>query len=267
MNSFFSVAIRDNMSGFQKHRKTMLAAVLTGASLLAGISSVAWSAEQKKRMDVLELFTSQGCSSCPPADALLRQLSKRDNVLTLSFPVSYWDNLGWKDTLAKDSYNDRQREYAEARGDREVYTPQLVVNGVVHVVGSDRNAIAAAMKKTDKELHDSWVPVSLRYGGDTISVDAGAAPEGSSYRSGKLSLALYSNSVTVEIGRGENTGRSVTYTHVVRKLVPVGIWHGRPASFTVQTPRGVAFDGAAVLLQADRSYAVLGAACTAVPSQ
>ena len=87
---------------------------------------------------VIELFTSQGCSSCPPADALLGEYAKRDDVLALSFPVDYWDYLGWKDTLASHENTERQRAYAAARGDRQVYTPQVVVNGVEHMVGSTR---------------------------------------------------------------------------------------------------------------------------------
>ncbi|MGB0084018.1 MAG: DUF1223 domain-containing protein [Rhodomicrobiaceae bacterium] len=259
--------MHDNRSCIQTLRKAILVAVLAGASLLVGITSPAWSAEQKKRTNLLELFTSQGCSSCPPADALLRQLSKRANVLALSFPVSYWDHLGWKDTLAKDAYNERQRAYAEARGDRQIYTPQLIVNGMVDVVGSQSDEIEEAMKNTDQVLRDSWVPVSLRYDGNTFAVDTGAAPEASVYRSGKLWLALYSNSVTVAIGRGENTGRSVTYTHVVRKVVPVGLWHGRSANYTVPTPAGTSFDGCAAVLQADKSNAVLGAASAIASSQ
>src|SRR6201981_2801086 len=90
---------------------------------------------------VIELFTSQGCSSCPAADKLLGELSRDPSLVTMSLPVDYWDYLGWKDTLALHGHSDRQRAYAETRGDRAVYTPQVVVNGVVHVLGSDKAAI------------------------------------------------------------------------------------------------------------------------------
>ena len=100
------------------------------------------------RARVIELFTSQGCSSCPPADKLLGELARDPSLIALSLPVDYWDYLGWKDTLALHGHSDRQRAYAQARGDREVYTPQVVVNGVVHVLGSDKAAIEHAIAQT-----------------------------------------------------------------------------------------------------------------------
>jgi hypothetical protein len=241
-------------------------AVFAALSLFGGLFSGAGAAEQK-RLDVLELFTSQGCSSCPPADVLLEQFSRRDDVLALSFPVSYWDHLGWRDTLAKDAYNERQRNYASTRGDHEIYTPQMVVNGIAHAVGSQKSAIEAAMAKTGRQLRASWVPVSLECGGGNAELKAGDAPAGSELRSGKLWVALYSNSVTVDIGRGENTGREITYTHVVRDLVPAGDWNGHEARYQVKIPPGAKFDGCAALLQSDKSRAVLGASVVEVATR
>src|SRR3989440_1108156 len=99
---------------------------------------------------VVELFTSQGCSSCPPADRILGELAQDPSIIALSMPIDYWDYLGWKDTLADARFSARQRAYSRVRGDREVYTPQLVVNGAVHVVGSDRESIQIAIDKTDR---------------------------------------------------------------------------------------------------------------------
>lgn len=241
-------------------------AVFATLSLFGGIFHGA-SAGEQKRLDVLELFTSQGCSSCPPADVLLQQFSQRDNVLALSFPVSYWDHLGWRDTLAKDAYNERQRDYAAARGDREIYTPQMVVNGMAHAVGSQKSAIEAAMSRTDRQLRAAWVPVSLEYGGSDAQLKAGDAPAGSEFRTGKLWLACYSNSVTVDIGRGENTGREITYTNVVRHLIPAGNWEGREARYKVKIPQGPHFDGCAALLQSDKNHAMLGASVVTAAAQ
>jgi hypothetical protein len=241
-------------------------AVFATLSLLGGFFHGAAAGEQK-RLDVLELFTSQGCSSCPPADVLLQQFSQRDNVLALSFPVNYWDHLGWRDTLAKDAYNERQRDYAAARGDREIYTPQIVVNGIAHAVGSQKSAIEAAIAQTGRQLHAAWVPVSLECGGGDAQLKAGDAPAGSEFRSGKLWLALYSNSVTVDIGRGENYGRDITYTNVVRHLVPAGNWEGREARYKVKIPQGASFDGCAALLQSDKSHAMLGASAVTVAAR
>ncbi len=240
--------------------------IFLGSIVLATFISPSWAGDQK-RMDVLELFTSQGCSSCPPADVLLQQFSKRDDVLTLSFPVSYWDHLGWKDTLAKDAFNERQRNYADARGDREIYTPQLVVNGMVHAVGSQRSAIEAAMKKSASLLEKSWVPVSLSLAGGNVQLDVGDAPENGAFRSGRMWLACYSNAVTVDIGRGENNGREITYTNVVRQLLPAGSWDGRAARYDVPIPRGAAFDACAGFLQSDKSHAMLGAAKVSAPKK
>jgi hypothetical protein len=240
--------------------------VFAALSLFGGIFSGAAAGEQK-RLDVLELFTSQGCSSCPPADLLLGQFAKRDNVLALSFPVNYWDHLGWRDTLAKDAFNERQRAYAGARGDREIYTPQIVVNGLVHTVGSQKSAVEAAILKTDRQLRAAWVPVSLECAGGDARLQAGDAPAGSDLRSGKLWLAFYSNSVTVDIGRGENHGREITYTNVVRQLIPAGNWEGSEVHYQVKIPQGTRFDGCAALLQSDKSQAVIGASVVAVAAQ
>lgn len=263
--SMFLQSLHDANSAV-KRLSFILTAAVAGAALAAG-SSKTVSAGEPRRLNVLELFTSQGCSSCPPADKLLGELSKRENVLALSFPVSYWDHLGWKDTLAKDIYNDRQRAYAEARGDREIYTPQLVINGITHAVGSQRASIEAALASSGERLRGVTVPVSATGNGNMVQVEAGAAPEGSEAKSGKVWLAFYSKAVSVNIGRGENHGLKVTYTNVVRELKMAGQWSGEPARYSIEIPRGTSADGCAVLLQADASYAMLGAADMPVRSK
>ena len=114
---------------------------------------------------VLELFTSQGCSSCPPADALLESYTKRDDVIALSVPVDYWDRLGWKDTFASREFTLRQQEYASARGDGQVYTPQIVVSGSAHVVGSSRSSIDDAIAVAKRTLREFSDPVARPFGG------------------------------------------------------------------------------------------------------
>src|SRR6516225_7449821 len=110
---------------------------------------------------VIELFTSQGCSSCPPADKLLGQLAADPSLVALSLPIDYWDYLGWKDTLADPRNSARQRAYSHARGDREVYTPQVVVNGSLHALGSDRNAIESAIVQSRNGGTTLSLPVSM----------------------------------------------------------------------------------------------------------
>src|ERR1700754_1437093 len=119
---------------------------------------------------VVELFTSQGCSSCPEADKVLGELAKDPNVIALSLPIDYWDYLGWKDTLADSRFSARQKAYSHIRGDREVYTPQAVVNGEVHVLGSDREGIEDAATRTQNAGDAMSVPVSIKQGDKQINV-------------------------------------------------------------------------------------------------
>src|SRR3974390_1371113 len=119
---------------------------------------------------VVELFTSQGCSSCPPADKILGELAKDPSIIARSMPIDYWDYLGWKDTLADARFTARQQAYSRMRGDREVYTPQVVVNGSTHVIGSDRAGIENAIGKTSKNESVMSVPVSMSLSGKQINV-------------------------------------------------------------------------------------------------
>ncbi len=241
-------------------------------SILA-LSALTWANVQdvkagpEQQVHVLELFTSQGCSSCPPADALLRKLAKRENVIAISFPVSYWDHLGWKDTLAKAEFNERQYAYAKMRGDREIYTPQLIVDGLTHVVGSSRDAVESAMNYAGERLENVRVPLSLEVEPGNAKISAGSATAGEGARSGKLWLVCFERSVEVAIGDGENSGRRISYTNVARELIPAGEWNGEIAQYTVIIPRGGSFDGVAVLLQDRESAAVIGAAVASVPAE
>src|SRR5215469_5639125 len=124
---------------------------------------------------VVELFTSQGCSSCPPADKIIGQLAKDPSVIAMSMPIDYWDYLGWKDTLADSRFSARQKAYSRMRGDRDVYTPQAIINGSVHVVGSDLAGIENAIGVTGKENGVMSVPVSLSQSGKQITVSVAAA--------------------------------------------------------------------------------------------
>ncbi len=210
---------------------TMRALILVGACALAATFAAKPSrAEQLDKPvagnSVLELFTSQGCSSCPPADALLGELAEKPGIVALSYSVDYWNYLGWRDTLSSTANSDRQREYAKARGDGRVYTPQVVVDGLLHVVGSDENGVEQAMKDAAKRLANVRVPVSMRSEGDTLVIDVGAAPEESYTRKATIWLAIAKEEETVAITRGENCGRTLSYHHPVRDLSPVGMWNG-----------------------------------------
>ncbi|MFN3658386.1 MAG: DUF1223 domain-containing protein [Pseudolabrys sp.] len=179
---------------------------------------------------VVELFTSQGCSSCPAADKLLGELANDPSLVTMTLAVNYWDYLGWKDTLALKGHAKRQRAYAEARGDREVYTPQAVINGKVHVLGSDKSAIERAIAQT-RGSGALKLPVSIAVADGKVTVRVPAAVD--EHRAGEVWLCPTTGKVVVAIGSGENTGRSVTYTNVVRRWVKLGDWNGEAKEFTL----------------------------------
>jgi hypothetical protein len=218
---------------------------------------------------VVELFTSQGCSSCPPADKIIGELAKDPSIIALSMPIDYWDYLGWKDTLADARFSARQKAYSRARGDREVYTPQAVVNGEVHVIGSDRSSIESAIGATRKTEGVMSVPVTMTQAGKELNVSIAPGAKGSFGMHGEVWICSISKSVPISISRGENSGRELTYYNVVRNLLKVGDWNGSPGSWTVPlesiTRDGV--DGAVVYVQdgtRDKPGPMLGAAYTSL---
>lgn len=211
---------------------------------------------------VLELFTSQGCSSCPSADALLEKYSKRADVLALSVPVDYWDYLGWKDTLALPENSKRQRQYAKLRGDNQVYTPQIVVDGVEHAVGSNEWQIDSAIKKATEKLAQARTSMKMALEGDVFVIEVGPAQQAAVTKAGIIHLAVVKKRETVSIGRGENGGRTVTYFNVVRNLRAVGNWNGD--KLVIRVPKADVKIGAdefcAVLLQQGPNGPIIAAA-------
>src|SRR5450755_4568966 len=191
---------------------------------------------------VVELFTSQGCSSCPPADKILGELARDPSVIALSMPIDYWDYLGWKDTLADARFSARQKAYSQMRGDREVYTPQVVVNGSVHVIGSDRAGIESAIGSTRKADSVMSVPVTMTLAGKQITVSVAASGNGPAAMHGEVWICSISKAIPISVGRGENRGQEVTYYNVVRNLFKVADWTGAPGSWTVPLDK-IAHDG------------------------
>jgi hypothetical protein len=233
--------------------------VLLPATLLA--VSFAATAHAAPRA-VIELFTSQGCSSCPPADRLFEKLAREPDVITLSLPVDYWDRLGWKDTHAKPIFTERQVAYSKVRGDGEVYTPQAVVNGTVHVVGSQRAAIDTGVALTAASLA---VPVSAMRNDNDIAVSVGAAAGPA--KAGTVVLVPYLDEREVRIGHGENARATVTYTNIGTDIVPLATWTGAPVDLKVPLQRYKDADGVVVLLQSgspEQPGAILGAARVAL---
>ena len=218
---------------------------------------------------VVELFTSQGCSSCPPADRIIGELAKDPSVIALSLPIDYWDYLGWKDTLADSRFSARQKAYSQMRGEREVYTPQVVVNGSKHVIGSDRARIESAIEDTKKADGVMSVPISMALAGKQINISVAASGKGAAMAHGEVWICSISKAVPIAIGRGENRGREITYHNVVRNLLKVGDWNGSSGSWTVPleniSREGV--DAAVVFVQDgnhDKPGPMLGAAYTSL---
>ncbi len=196
---------------------------------------------------VVELFTSQGCSACPPADAALRELAQRPDVVALSLHVDYWDYLGWRDRLALPANTLRQRGYLAELGGRTVFTPQMVIDGRVSVVGSRRSEaldeIALAGARPDA--------VSVRIARDGPLIRATLTPQteasAASDSPARILLVVYEHAVTQKIAGGENAGREVTYVNVAREWSTLGVWSGGAAEVVAPAPHDAA--GVAILVQ------------------
>jgi hypothetical protein len=215
---------------------------------------------------VIELFTSQGCSSCPAADKLLAELAADPSLVPISVPIDYWDYLGWKDTLADPRNTARQKAYAHVRGDGQVYTPQVVVNGSLHALGSDKSAIELAIAKSRKTGAMSLPSVALAISDGRVHC---AVPEVADVRGAEVWLLGLMKATTIAIGRGENKGRTVTYTNVVRRWVKLGDWNGKASSWSVplQTIKADGIDEAAIVVQngtTEKPKAILGATLAAI---
>jgi hypothetical protein len=225
------------------------AAVLASASAAAG-----------ERAAVVELFTSQGCNSCPPADAMLGQLAKRKDVIAFSFHVDYWDYLGWKDTFASPENTNRQRAYARATGRRTIYTPEMVVGGDTHVVGSDGGAIERAIAKANANAKDRFDITFARDNADYVMVTV-SADESVRGRAAVL-LFRYDTRHEVAIERGENAVKKLAYHNVVREVRRLDTWRGETLQLMlpVRDLRAGGRDGCAVVVQREHDGPILGAA-------
>jgi hypothetical protein len=209
-----------------RDRRAIRAAVLLCASLFAP------QLRAEPVNAVVELFTSQGCGACRAADPVLRDLSRRPGVIALTLPVTYWDYLGWKDTLALRPLTERQRAYARGRGARQVFTPQVVVDGSGFVVGSDRPALDRLIREAGQR-GGLPVPVRGETKGDRILVEVGPAPEAKAEVRGDVWLVPVLRSRAIAIQSGENGGRTATYVNVVRGMQRLGSWTGQPERFDI----------------------------------
>jgi len=211
------------------------------AAWIAAALIMVTSAGAGERPVVVELFTSQGCSSCPPADAFLHKLSEREDVIALAFHVDYWDYIGWKDSFADPAYTARQRAYARTAGRRMVYTPQMIINGMEHVVGNRPMDVADLIDRHRR--HADRVGLTIDRTGGALNVTAGANPQ----IDGPLTVQLlrYNPRSTVDIKRGENAGKTLSYANVVTDLSVIGEWDPR-VPLSIRAP--LSDDGPVVVL-------------------
>jgi hypothetical protein len=227
-------------------KPTRLAVSVLALSLLAGLGRAG---EVQRPLGVIELFTSQGCSSCPAADAFFAELAQKGEVIALGYHVDYWDYLGWKDTLATPENTERQYEYMRAFGARSVYTPQAVINGRMHVSGADRAAVEARLGQMAAAGEGMAVGIKVSRDGSAIKIEAG--PANGTKIEAHVTLVYFDPPQPVLIERGENKGKTVTYWNPVTGAYSAGMWHGEatryelPASEIAKKGEG----GCAVLLQ------------------
>ena len=197
--------------------------------MIVGLAATAQA--EGKPLIVVELYTSQGCSSCPPADKFLHELAKRNDVIALGLHVDYWDYIGWKDVFGNKAYAERQRAYAHVGGRRSVYTPQMIIQGQDHVVGNHPKDVNSLVKM--HQAKPVKVALSAVRDGSKVNIEAkaaaGAAPA-------VVLLVRYEPSQTTRIVRGENAGRDISYANIVHELKVVGRWDmAKPLNLSVRS--------------------------------
>lgn len=234
------------------HTATLLA---LGATI--GFATPLWAQNSPV---VIELYTSQGCASCPPADELLNELAEHDGVLPLALHVDYWDYIGWADTFGKPAFSERQKSYARKMGRKSVYTPQMVIGGIDDIQGNAAMQVVALIAEHRMNpFAEGMVTVEIsaqESGGVTISAQARSVLD----YAADVQIVRYLEEATVEIMAGENAGREITYRNIVTDWIVLDAWDGAaPFSYTVSEalPEGT---GMAVLVQEQGLGPILGAA-------
>ena len=232
-------------------------AALVSASFAAAGGSVAAAGSGPV---VVELYTSQGCHSCPPADAYLGKLAKRDGVIALSFHITYWDYLGWRDPFALPAATKRQRNYSRQFRRGYVYTPQMVIDGRAETVGSRTWSVDREIKKA--KARDDKITVTFTKGADgSLQASLPAGPEGAAPERASVMMVLFDRAHTTRIKRGENAGKTLTYHNVVRAMRKIGTWDGKAQTIRVpwHTAGHDGRDGCVVLVQSQKTGRIIGA--------
>jgi hypothetical protein len=238
---------------------TNIAGICAGTTVLAALAVSAQAGETKSGPKaVVELFTSEGCASCPPADALLTTLAGRPDVIALAYHVDYWDYIGWTDTFGSQTYSDRQRAYSTAWGGNHIYTPQLVINGTRGVVGSRENEVQAALGQAQLPL-----PVAVTAGSHMLEVNIEPKP---GLPEATVWLVTYIDKAQVLVERGENSGKKIDYSSVVTGQQVLGMWEpdkGTHLKLPLDQVLSGSSNGAVILVQQNKNGLpgpILGAA-------
>jgi hypothetical protein len=241
------------------HSRRTVIPVFFGA--LAGLVCSAWAGEAPPV--VVELFTAQGCSSCPPADRYLGELATRPDILALAFHVDYWNYIGWEDPFASKAATQRQHDYAKRMGLRYVYTPQMVIDGTLEGVGSERAVIGPLLKAAAAEPGPRAAAALTRAddGRLLVHIDAGQAPEPA-----MIWLVGFDHERTTHVLRGENGGQTLKDYQVVRSFEEIGTWTGEAIDLAVASSRVAGDGGAAILVQLGGSGHIIGAATLKPPT-
>ena len=217
---------------------------LIALAAAASLVSPALAAERLNPV-VVELFTSQGCNSCPPADAYLGELTKRSDVLALSWHVDYWDYIGWKDPFAQAAFTARQRDYGRALAQRYVYTPQMVVDGRLQGIGSEKSTINGLISEAARQRVASSRP-TLKLDGDTLRIEGGKVEAPAI-----VWLALFEPEHRTSVRRGENAGRNLGNYNVVRELRVLGRYKGEALTLPLGRDAAAAGKGHAIVVQSE----------------
>lgn len=248
------------------YRKSALKAAL--CAVLAVSATPALADGRTPLKGVVELFTSQGCSSSPSADNALRELVEQGDVVALAYHVDYWNYLGWTDTFASKENTERQYAYAKMLGRNGVYTPQAILNGRDHINGSDIKGINAGLKAMAREGKGLTVPVTAHIQGDEIEIHIGAG-------SGKANVVAvyFGRKQVVKVEKGENSGKTIPYWQAVKYIETIGMWEGKEATFTLPASvfNSKKSSGFAVLLQTiqepDMPAGIIGATVISRPAE
>lgn len=213
------------------------------------------SSDQSTPVTVIELFTSEGCSSCPPAEANLGRLADRDDIIALAYHVDYWDYIGWADPFASPEHTKRQRAYAHTLKNRTIYTPQMVFQGVFDTPGSRSGQIEDGYKAAQKVPR---IPVSLAMGdGGILDIQIGDGVANDA----NILLVTYTQRATSEVTRGENAGKFLEHRNVVKTVEKIGHWNDAAVNLThIQPSASGEAIGCAVLLQERAGGRIIGAA-------